>query len=55
MRLMVAVHLVLLKKDDEQLEKTKHYLYRWKKSTAKAHKKFLEEKERKNGGQQAVE
>ena len=40
---------------DEQLEKTKHYLYRWKKSTVKAHKKFLEEKERKNGGQQAVE
>ena len=40
---------------DEQLEKTKHYLYRWKKSTVKAHKKFLEEKELKNGGQQAVE
>ena len=40
---------------DEHLEKTKHYSYRWKKSTVKAHKKFLEEKERKNGGQQAVE
>lgn len=40
---------------DEQLERTKHYLYRWKKSTVKAHKKFLEEKEQKNGGQQAVE
>lgn len=32
---------------DEQLEKTKHYLYRWKKSTVKAYKKFLEEKEGK--------
>ncbi len=28
---------------DEQLEKTKHYLYRWKKSTVKAYEKFLKE------------
>lgn len=31
----------------ETVEKTKHYLYRWKKSTVKAYKKFLEEKEGK--------
>lgn len=34
----------------EQLEKTKNYLYRWKKSTVNEYKKFLEEQSNGNGG-----
>ena len=34
----------------EQLEKTKNYLYRWKKSTVNEYKKFLEEQNNGNGG-----
>lgn len=30
---------------DKQLEKTKNYLYRWKKSTVKSFRKFIESKE----------